>query len=63
MTIERTKFGLPFLDDAVGGVYLGLPALVKGTRNSGKTVLAAHGHSTPPWQDALAAFVKEEFRK
>ena len=42
MTIERTKFGLPFLDDAVGGVYLGLPALVKGARNSGKTVLAAH---------------------
>ena len=42
MTIERIKTGLRFLDDAVGGVYLGLPALVKGARNSGKTVLAAH---------------------
>ncbi|MBQ3907176.1 MAG: hypothetical protein II743_10450, partial [Lachnospiraceae bacterium] len=37
MTIERIKTGLRFLDDAVGGVYLGLPALVKGARNSGKT--------------------------
>ena len=42
MTIDKTKFGLPFLDDAVGGVYFGLPTLVKGARDSGKTVLAAH---------------------
>lgn len=42
MTIKRIKTGLPFLDDAVGGLYLGLPTLVKGARNSGKTVLAAH---------------------
>ena len=42
MNIKRIKFGLPFLDDAVGGVYFGLPALIKGTRDSGKTVLAAH---------------------
>jgi len=42
MNIKRIKFGLPFLDDAVGGVYFGLPALIKGTRDSGKTVLAVH---------------------
>ena len=42
MNIKRIKLGLPFLDDAIGGVYFGLPALVKGTRDSGKVVLAAH---------------------
>ena len=42
MNIKRIKLGLPFLDDAIGGVYFGMPALVKGTRDSGKTVLAAH---------------------
>ena len=42
MNIRKIKLGLPFLDDAVGGLYFGLPALVKGTRDSGKTVLAAH---------------------
>ena len=42
MTIQTIKLGLPFFDDAVGGVYLGLPTLVKGARNSGKSVLASH---------------------
>lgn len=42
MIIERTKTGLKFLDDTTGGLYLRLPTLVKGARNSGKTVLAAH---------------------
>ena len=42
MTIEKTKLGLPVLDDAVGGVYFNLPTLVQGRRGSGKTILAAH---------------------
>ena len=40
MTIEKTKLGLPFFDEAVGGIYFNTPTLVCGRKECGKTVLA-----------------------
>ena len=40
MNIGKTNLGLPFFDDAVGGIYFHLPTLVRGSRDSSKDALA-----------------------
>ncbi len=42
MVIDKTKLGLAFFDECLGGVYRGRPVLCWGSRRSGKSILACH---------------------
>ncbi|MDD3582420.1 MAG: RAD55 family ATPase [Kiritimatiellae bacterium] len=42
MVIDKTKLGLAFFDECLGGVYRGRPVLYWGSRRSGKSILACH---------------------
>ncbi len=40
--IDKTRLGIPFLDDHFGGIYRKRPALCVGRLGSGKTIAALH---------------------
>ncbi len=40
--IDKTRLGIPFLDEATGGVYRNRPVLCCGRHGSGKTIFALH---------------------
>ncbi len=42
MVIDKTKLGLAFFDECLGGVYRGRQVLCWGSRRSGKSILACH---------------------